>query len=127
MTSAVLETFGRHGFSIKMEPGPDMSAVWKAVEGDQQLFRQAVSVILDDCPRLLESLETAAAACGRSRREAGGAHLGELIADVWNDDRRRSELTNCKRLAASKAIKPRSCWPTSGKSATSSKHILHGS
>jgi HPt (histidine-containing phosphotransfer) domain-containing protein len=38
----------------------NLSAAWKAVEGNRQLFRQAVSVILDDCPRLLEALETAA-------------------------------------------------------------------
>src|SRR5262245_46503227 len=45
----------------EMDSGLNMAAAWKAVAGNRQLFRQAVSVILDDCPRLLESLETSAA------------------------------------------------------------------
>jgi HPt (histidine-containing phosphotransfer) domain-containing protein len=66
MTTQEILNFGNGALPFAGEqnttaPVLNMSAAWKAVEGNRQLFRQAVSVILDDCPRLLEALEMAAA------------------------------------------------------------------
>lgn len=49
-----------------------LSEAWKAVEGNRQMFRQAVKIILDDCPRLMEALENALATgnVSASRRAA---------------------------------------------------------